>query len=140
MKPREKSRGGAARPCILIVDDHEPVRARLSVLLIGAGYEVLLASEGARALQLATANRCDLVLLEVDLPDMCGLQLCHRLRAHPGLALMPVVFMSRRPDGNMIRLMDQTAHARFLPKPMPGNILLPALQAALHEASCAAGE
>jgi DNA-binding response OmpR family regulator len=135
VKPGKPAVGRPARPCILIVDDHGPVRARLSVQLIGAGYEVLLASHGARALQLAADRRCDLVLTEVNLPDMCGLQFCHRLRENPGLGLLPVVFMSRRPDGNLIRLMGQTARARYLPKPMHRDILLAALRAALREGS-----
>lgn len=135
MKPARTSSRRARKPCILVAEHLDTARARLSVLLIGAGYEVLLAAKGERALHLGTTRRCDAALVELDLPDMNGLQVCHGLRAQPGLGRLPVVFTSRRPNGIMIRLVDQVAHSRLLREPLAQDLVLAALQATIGEAA-----
>jgi len=123
------------KPCVLVAESLDPVRARLSVMLIGAGFDVLLASRGGRALELGATRKCDAALVGLELPDMNGLQVCHQLRAQPGLDRLPVVFTSRRPDGIMIRLIDQMAHARLLREPAAHELVLAALRVTMGEAA-----
>ena len=86
------TRGIALRQ-ILVVDDDDAASAQLLALLAGDGAEVRRAITGDEGLASALADPPQLVLLEVNLPGMCGYELLRRLRETLGDAL-PVVFMS----------------------------------------------
>jgi PAS domain S-box-containing protein len=63
-------------------------------MLKRAGFEVLDAGTGGQALEIARASRPDLVLLDVNLPDMDGFEVCRRLRADPATTTLPIVHVS----------------------------------------------
>ncbi len=81
-------------PTILNVDDHEGNRYAKSRILRTAGYEVLEAGSGAGALNLALERLPDLILLDIRLPDMSGLDVCQRLRNNPRTRQMPIIHIS----------------------------------------------
>ena len=81
---------GAARD-ILIVDDERTVRASYRVLFEREGYAVRVARGGAEALRLFNARRPDVVLLDVDMPDMNGYAVCRAMREAAG-ADVPLIF------------------------------------------------
>lgn len=83
---------------ILAVDDEEDIRSLLEMQVSGAGHEVLLAGDGAEALQQVEAQHPDLVLLDVAMPVMDGLQMLERLRAEPATRDLPVIAVSGRLD------------------------------------------
>jgi CheY-like chemotaxis protein len=76
---------------ILIVDDYAGARYFRSRVLSEAGYEVLEATSGEEALRVAATNRPALVLLDVNLPDISGTEVCQRLKADPATAAIPVI-------------------------------------------------
>jgi PAS domain S-box-containing protein len=77
---------------ILAVDDNAAALYATSRVLRAAGYQVLEASTGAAAL--AAAPEADLIVLDVNLPDMDGFEVCRRLRANPETARLPVLHLS----------------------------------------------
>jgi CheY-like chemotaxis protein len=79
---------------ILIADDEEPLRELLGAVLEQAGHRTLLAIHGGRALELAKAERPDLVISDVMMPRMGGVELCRRLKAGDGTRAIPVILMS----------------------------------------------
>src|SRR5579859_2945191 len=79
---------------ILIVDDHETNRELLTTLLGYWNHQVVEAGDGAEALELARANRPDLVITDVLMPRMDGYEFTRRLREDPDLAAIPVIFYS----------------------------------------------
>ncbi len=79
---------------ILIVDDVATNRIVLKVKLSAAFYDTLQASLGAEALRLAAEARPDLILLDNDLPDMCGFAVCERLKANPATRDIPVLMIA----------------------------------------------
>jgi DNA-binding response OmpR family regulator len=81
---------------VLIVDDDGPSRTVLSIVCGSRGHTVIEASSGAEALAAATAMGPDLILLDVDLPDMSGLDVCRRVR-EAGLAT-PIMMLSGHAD------------------------------------------
>ena len=83
-----------SRGLILNVDDYEASRYARSQMLRRAGFEVLEAGSGAETLRLASERRPDLVLLDVNLPDMDGFEVCRRLRAQEGTLTVPIVHIS----------------------------------------------
>jgi two-component system, NtrC family, sensor kinase len=76
---------------ILVVDDYAGARYLRSRILMDAGYEVLEAENGEDALRLARAVRPSLILLDVNLPDISGTEVCARLKRDPGTAHIPVI-------------------------------------------------
>lgn len=79
---------------ILNVDDNEAGRYAVTRILKKAGFDVIEAANGADALTLATDQHPDLVLLDVNLPDISGLEVCKRLKADEKTAFIPVVHLS----------------------------------------------
>jgi putative two-component system response regulator len=79
---------------VLIVDDYEPNRSALQELLEGQGYDCLTASNGRDALNLVHREHPDLVLLDVMMPDVSGLDVCASLKHVAETCLTPVVLVS----------------------------------------------
>jgi len=79
---------------ILNVDDDETARYTTSHVLHRAGFAVLEAATGSAALDLARAAPLHLIILDVNLPDMSGFEVCRRLKADPATAAIPVLHLS----------------------------------------------
>lgn len=79
---------------ILVVDDTEANRILLQEILELEGHRVLLAVDGAEALRAVTDGAPDLVLLDVNMPGMDGLEVCRRLRADARTASLPVILVT----------------------------------------------
>ena len=78
------------RPVVLAVNDEPKVLELLTVLLEHDGYRVVTASNGQRALELARALEPDIVVSDVVMPEMDGLEFCRRLKQDPRTADVPV--------------------------------------------------
>jgi two-component system cell cycle response regulator DivK len=76
---------------ILVVEDNEMNMKLLRDVLFATGYRTLEATTGAQAVELASANVPDLVLMDIQLPDFDGVQALHRLRANERTAGIPVL-------------------------------------------------
>ena len=92
--PMELQTGRRAR--ILVVDDEADLCKSLEYALTASGYDVQTADRGDRAVQVLDEFRPDLVLLDVMLPDMSGLDICRRIHQMPASARAVVVILSAR--------------------------------------------
>ncbi len=81
---------------ILVVDDDAALRDTLAYNLRGEGYLVLTAGDGVAALETARHNAVDLVLLDLMLPRLDGLDVCRQLRARAETAKVPVLILTAR--------------------------------------------
>jgi len=79
---------------VLVVDDYEPNLSGLRLLLECGGYEVLTASNGSDALRIVEGERPDVVLLDVIMPGISGLDVCAQLKQDETTCLTPVVLIS----------------------------------------------
>ena len=79
---------------ILVVDDERPLRNLLALVFADSGHRVMLAANGRQALELMRQERPNLVLADVMMPELNGVELCRRIRAVPALAGVPVILMS----------------------------------------------
>ncbi|EDX78173.1 response regulator transcription factor [Coleofasciculus chthonoplastes] len=79
---------------ILVVDDDRTLRITLTRALENMGYQVQQVSSGAEALEACVKNPPDLVVSDVMMPEMDGIEFCRRLRATPSGQLMPFIFLS----------------------------------------------
>ena len=83
---------------VLVVEDDLANRVLLGRLLERGGHRVVTADDGRAALEMAGQGVADVVLLDLGLPDIDGLDVCRRLRADPATAALPVILVTGR-DG-----------------------------------------
>ncbi|HET7453634.1 MAG TPA: EAL domain-containing protein [Thermoanaerobaculia bacterium] len=88
----------AALRRVLVVDDDEDVRTLVGSLLESAKYAVLRASSGREAIDVATRERPDVVLLDVMMPEISGWEVCSTLKNHPETQGIPIVMLSVRSE------------------------------------------
>lgn len=81
---------------LLIVDDEEGVRSLVRMTLQSESYEILEASDGARALELAREHRPELILLDIAMPGVSGLEVCEELKRDPETSGATVVMLTAR--------------------------------------------
>ncbi|MCP3169491.1 response regulator [Myxococcus qinghaiensis] len=95
--PRSASPGAESRRRrILVVDDSPLTRELISNLLEAVGYDTVMAADGADALDALEGAPVDLVVTDLEMPGMDGLELTRRLKGHPAMARMPVVILTTR--------------------------------------------
>jgi len=103
---------------LLLVDDDAMNRDALSRRLERSGYRVLLAEDGAQALELVSQNSIDLVLLDVMMPVMTGIEALRRLRALRSIAELPVIMVTANDaSGDMVEALDLGAND-YITKPI----------------------
>lgn len=117
---------------ILVVDDEEQIRRALLSILSVRGYEVGIAETGEAAVELATREPPDLVVLDLTLPGISGLEVCRRLRRwYSG----PILVLSvRDADSDKVATLDLGADD-YLTKPFSAPELLARVRALLRRAS-----
>jgi len=92
--PSAQVEGEHTAPHILVVDDSHTVREMERRLLVRAGYRVTTAQNGQEAWNLLRLNDYDLLVSDVDMPQMNGIELVTRVRDNPRIARMPVIILS----------------------------------------------
>jgi len=88
----------SSQPTILVTDDDPPIRTVLSDILAGEGYRVLQASSGRETLDLLAHDEVDVVLLDINMPGMDGLETTRRIKGEPSLKHIPVVIVTGLED------------------------------------------
>ena len=81
---------------VLVVDDESPIVRLLRATLLSAGYAVIAADRGTTALDLLNAERPDLVVLDVIMPDMDGFEVLRRIRTESQAPKVPVIMLTAR--------------------------------------------
>ncbi len=115
---------------ILVVEDDEDMRENLRRILIGAGYEVHLARNGVKAIEVLERLRCHLVLTDLVMPGMGGLDLLDEIRRHE--QNLPVVFLTAFGDRATMAKAAQMGAVDFLTKPFRAASLLGIIQRILN--------
>jgi CheY-like chemotaxis protein len=124
-----------AAPLVLVVEDSEAIRAAFTILLEESGYAVAAAATGAEALRLAAERNPDLVLLDLGLPDMSGLDVARVIRSNPATASIPLVALTGRDDETDRGALLAAGCAAYLVKPVDTQRLIHALPGYIATAS-----
>jgi len=103
---------------VLIVDDAPAHLGALRSMMLQQGYQTFVANSGERALGIAQRALPDLVLLDINLPAMDGMEVCRRLKAHPVTCNIPVIFMSARTETDDIVAAFDIGAADYITKPL----------------------
>ena len=126
----------AGKPLILVVDDNDTIRNLVATILGGQNMEVAFASDGEQALAFLERRRPDVMLLDLSMPRLDGLEVLRRVRTHPTLSDLRIVMLTAvasaprfqevytyRPDGYLEKpfrindLIDQVTQALDRGKP-----------------------
>lgn len=122
---------------ILVADDESHILNVVSLKLTNAGYTVFTAGDGQEALELATAQRPDLLITDYHMPQLSGLELCQRLRQNPATAGIPTIMLTAR--GYSLESSDTELNGinRMLSKPFSPRQLLATVSEMLAVAAAA---
>ena len=122
--PRERQ-----HELVLVVDDEESYRDALAIGLSQEGFDVVVAADGAEAREIVRRDRPDLVLLDIMLPDVSGIELCRELRAERDL---PVIMVTARDSEVDVVLALELGAADYVAKPYRLRELVARMRAVLR--------
>ncbi len=119
---------------ILAVDDYEPHRYALSRILQKAGFDVLTAATGAETLAQAAAAHPDLILLDIGLPDIDGLEVCKQLKANADTKRIPVIFITAtHPEEFFVLESQKNGAIGFFTYPLDSELLVGVIRGCLKQ-------
>jgi PAS domain S-box-containing protein len=125
--------GDAKAPLILHADDNDATRYAICRTLRHAGFDVVEAATGNEAVEVARARHPELVVLDLNLPDISGFEVCARLRADPGTASIPVLHLTATYPSSekWAAALEQGADA-YLAEPVEPSVLVATVRALLR--------
>jgi DNA-binding response OmpR family regulator len=104
-------------PTVLVVEDDPVILRLLEVNFELEGFEVLLAHDGAEGLDLAKAHRPDLVISDIMMPKLSGIELVTALKADPGTAEIPIVLLSAKAQTSDLKAGMDAGADDYITKP-----------------------
>ncbi len=116
---------------VLLVEDNELNRRLFAHVFRLSEFEVELAADGAEALARAARRPPDLVTLDLELPEIPGLEVARRLRQDPRLGSVPILAVSAIVSAEAARAVEGLGRSEFLRKPVGPGALLAAAERAL---------
>ena len=102
---------------ILTVDDSASLRMAIRIALTGAGYAVTEAGDGIEGLAKAAETRFDLIVTDLNMPNMDGLSMIRELRKQPAQAGVPIIFLTTESDPEMKNQAKAAGATGWLVKP-----------------------
>ncbi len=135
LAPQSSDRSQRPTSRVLIVDDDHAQAEVLAYRLARQGYETLTANTGRSGLQLARGQSPSLVLLDLRLPDMDGLNICQELTDDGLTCGIPVIILSGMERPDIIRRSRAAGCHYYVRKPYDPNALLLLVQRAIEEAA-----
>jgi CheY-like chemotaxis protein len=109
---------------VLLVDDTETVLMFERMLLRGSGFETEVARNGVQALEQVAKDRPDLILLDIMMPVMDGIETCRRLKSNPATKNIPVFIVTTKGADDMVEQAFEAGCDDFLTKPIDKLLLL----------------
>ena len=125
---------------VLFVDDEEQIRKLLSTWLTRHGYEVTVANDGWEALKAVRSKAPDLVITDVNMPNMNGLELTRRLRADHRTARIPVIMLSARKQADDVLTGYAEGADEYIPKPVEMAVLAAKVEVLIRRFATTRGE
>src|SRR5436190_24127186 len=119
-------------PRILVVDDNEMNRDILVTRLDTQGYELSQAADGEEALAAAKEQLPDLILLDIMMPKIDGIEVCRRLKADPTLPFMPIILVTAKASSSDVVTGLEAGADEYLTKPIDQMALVARVKSVLR--------
>jgi len=113
---------------ILSVDDSKSIRMMVSAVLSAAGHEVLSAEDGCQAMEMARETKVDLVLTDINMPNMNGISLVSKLRRLEGYEYIPMIMLTTESNTYKKQKAKTMGATGWLQKPFTAERLVSAVQ------------
>ncbi|MDZ7372332.1 MAG: response regulator [candidate division KSB1 bacterium] len=123
------------RKRILVIEDYPHIVEVLKMRLEAAGYEVLVAYDGYRGLQMAQSERPDLIILDIMLPKMDGYKVCRFLKLNERYRSIPLFVLTSRTSKADQELSKRVGADEYFPKPYDPAQLMAKIREYLERAS-----
>lgn len=117
---------------ILIVEDDENIQELLEYNLTREGFQITIVASGEEALRSVSAKQVDLVILDLMLPGMDGLEVCRLLKANPASQHIPVVILTAKGEESDVVVGLELGADDYIAKPFSPKILLARIRAVLR--------
>jgi len=118
---------------ILVVDDYIVQQRVLRQVLSSVGYQVIVASDGTEALEYLAQSPVSLVILDIALPDLDGIEVLLRIRADAALANLPVVMLTASGSDDVKIAARRAGATAFLSKPASSHEVIRMVQSLIGE-------
>jgi two-component system alkaline phosphatase synthesis response regulator PhoP len=122
----------AKKPTILLVDDDPDIREFVTFNLAKEGYNVVTAKDGAEGVEAVKKHRPDLVLLDVMMPGMDGIEACEAIRTNPDIASTLIAFLSARGEDYSQVAGFEAGADDYITKPIRPKVLVSRVKALLR--------
>ena len=109
---------------ILVVDDSRTALFMVTTILRKERYELVTASDGEQALEMAASERPDLILMDVIMPRKTGFEACRELKRREDTKLIPVILVTTRGEGENVEAGFQSGCNDYVTKPINAQELL----------------
>lgn len=131
-----------AKEKILVIEDEEDIQELLKFNLAKEGYQVQIAGTGEDGLRMATHGQPDLVLLDLMLPRLDGLEVCKRLRAHPRASGIPIIMLTAKGEESDVVTGLEIGADDYIAKPFSPKVVIARIRNLLRrqEKTTTAGE
>lgn len=113
---------------IMTVDDSPTVRKVLSMTLSGAGYQVIEANDGQDAIKKLALGNIDLLVTDLNMPSMNGVELIKHVRQQPGHRFMPIIMLTAETHSDMKTAGKKAGASGWVTKPFRPEQLLSVIQ------------
>jgi CheY-like chemotaxis protein len=122
-----------ARKKILLVDDSSTARLLARMVLQESSYDVITARDGVEGVEKAKLEKPDLILLDVMMPNMDGIEACKRLRDEPSTSAIPIIMVTTRGEEGIAEASYAYGCNEFVTKPVDPAELLAKVRNCLGE-------
>ena len=113
---------------VMTVDDSPTVLKVLNMALTGAGYQVVEANDGQEAIDKLTQTNVDLLVTDLNMPNMDGVELIKQVRQKPGNRFMPIIMLTAEAQSEMKAAGKKAGASGWITKPFQPEQLLPVIQ------------
>jgi CheY-like chemotaxis protein len=119
-------------PLILIVDDNPANVEIFQMRLAANNYEIITATDGEEGLAMAREKQPDLILLDIMMPKMDGIEVCQRLKGDPTLPFMPIIMVTAKADSKDVVAGLEAGGDEYLTKPVDHAALVARVKSMLR--------
>ena len=119
-------------PTVLVVDDEVGALTLVAIMLERTGLDILKAQNAKIALEILETNHPDLMVTDIMMPGMDGIELCRTVRANPRFKNLPIILLSARRDPESVKSGLEAGADDYLQKPVLHRTLVAKIQKALQ--------
>jgi len=114
----------AARKKILIIDDHRETRELISKMLTNEEWRVITAPGGREGIQVARLQLPDIILLDMEMPHLDGIQTCKAMKRIPRVKKIPIIFLTANKDVESVKEAMKAGGSDYIIKPFDPDQLM----------------